>query len=59
MAEEDLDSRVRARASQFLKEQTELHGGEVLPREALAKGFDFEGQRVPLIALQASSSRRS
>src|ERR1700693_494722 len=52
MAEAELDSRVRARAFQFLKEQTELHGDEVLPREILAKGFEFEGQRVPLIAPQ-------
>jgi hypothetical protein len=52
MAEADLDSRVGARASQLLKEQTELHGDEVLPREVLAKGFEFEGQRVPLIAPQ-------
>ena len=52
MAESDLDSRVGARAFQFLKEQTELHGDEVLPREVLAKGFEFEGQRVPLIAPQ-------
>ena len=52
MADADLDSRVRARAFQFLREQTELHGDEVLPREALAKGFEFEGQRVPLIAPQ-------
>jgi hypothetical protein len=43
MAEADLDSRVRARAFQFLREQTELHGGEVLPRDVLAKGFEFEG----------------
>src|ERR1700730_4580998 len=48
----DLDSRVRTRAFQFLREQTELYGDEVLPREVLAKGFEFEGQRVPLIAPQ-------
>ena len=30
----------------------ELRGDEVLPREVLAKGFEFEGQRVPLIAPQ-------
>jgi putative restriction endonuclease len=52
MADVDLDSRVRVRAFQFLKEQTDLHGDEVLPRDVLAKGFDFEGQRVPLIAPQ-------
>ena len=52
LAEADLDSRVRARAFQFLREQREIHGGEVLPRDVLAKGFEFEGQRVPLIAPQ-------
>lgn len=52
MAEADLDSRVRARAFQFLREQMELHGDDVLPREVFVKGFDFEGQRVPLIAPQ-------
>ena len=48
----DLDSRVRTRTFQFLREQTELYRDEVLPREVLAKGFEFEGQRVPLIAPQ-------
>lgn len=52
MAEADLDIRIRARAFQFLREQTGLHGDEVLLREVLAKGFEFEGQRVPLIAAQ-------
>lgn len=52
MIESDLDARVRARAFQFLREQTDLHGDEVLPREVLAKGFEFEGQRVPLMAPQ-------
>ncbi len=52
MADADLDSRVRARTFQFLREQTDLHGDEVLPRDVLAKGFEFEGQRVPLIAPQ-------
>ena len=52
MADADLDTRVRAAAFQFLREQMELRGDEVLPREVLAKGFEFEGQRVPLIAPQ-------
>jgi putative restriction endonuclease len=52
MADADLDTRVRTRAFQFLREQMELHGDEVLPRDVLAKGFEFEGQRVPLIAPQ-------
>ncbi|MCI0458173.1 MAG: hypothetical protein L0Z62_14510 [Gemmataceae bacterium] len=44
----DLDPRVRVAAFRFLEEQTRLRG-KVLPREVLAQGFDFEGQRVPLI----------
>lgn len=52
MAEADRDARVRARAFQFLREQMERHGDDVLPRDVLAKGFEFEGQRVPLIAPQ-------
>jgi len=47
----DLDPRVRVAAFRFLEEQTRLRG-EVLPREVLARGFDFEGQRVPLIGPQ-------
>ena len=53
MAEADLNSRIRARAFQFLKEQTELHGDEVLPCEVLAKRFEFEGQCVLLIGPQS------
>jgi hypothetical protein len=41
MADADLDTRVRTRAFQFLREQMELHGDEVLPRDVLAKGFEF------------------
>jgi hypothetical protein len=47
MADADLDSRVRVRAFQFLREQPQLHGDEVLPREVLAKGppgFTARGQ---------------
>jgi len=47
----DLDHRVRLAAFRFLDDQTQLRG-EVLPREILAQGFDFEGQRVPLIGPQ-------
>jgi putative restriction endonuclease len=46
-----LDSRVRLAAFRFLEAQTRLRG-EVLPREVLAQGFDFGGQRVPLIGPQ-------
>ena len=47
----DLDTRVRSRAFEFLREQTELHG-EVLPFATLTKGFQIEGQRVPLLGPQ-------
>lgn len=48
----DLDSAVRVAAFNFLKEQTALHGGSVLPRPLLAQGFDFDGKRVPLLGPQ-------
>ena len=51
MSEADLDTRVRTQAFQFLAEQTRLHG-EVVPRDLLERGFDFEGRRVPLIGPQ-------
>ncbi len=51
MAAADLDGRVRLRAFEFLSEQTQLRG-EVLPRQTLATGFEFEGTRVPLIGPQ-------
>ena len=47
----DLDHRIRLAAFRFLEDQTQLRG-EVLPREVLAEGFVFEGQRVPLIGPQ-------
>ena len=46
-----LDQRVRAAAFAFLTEQTSLRG-DVLPRDLLAQGFVFEGQRVPLLGPQ-------
>jgi putative restriction endonuclease len=52
MTEADLDSRVRVRAFSFLKEQTELHGGDVLPWKTLVEGFEFEGRRVALVGQQ-------
>jgi hypothetical protein len=51
MSEADLDTRVRTQAFQFLTEQTRFHG-EVVPRNILERGFDFEGRRVPLIGPQ-------
>ncbi len=47
----DPDARVRVAAFNWLAEQVELHG-EVLPRDALAKGFDLDGRRVPLLGPQ-------
>jgi putative restriction endonuclease len=47
----DPDASVRARAFEFLREQTGLHG-EVLPFATLARGFEFEGRRVPLLGPQ-------
>jgi putative restriction endonuclease len=51
MSGADLDTRVRTQAFQFLTEQTRLHG-EVVPRDLLERGCDFEGRRVPLIGPQ-------
>jgi putative restriction endonuclease len=51
MSEGDVDTRVRSLAFEFLREQTKLHG-EVLPFAILTKGFQFEGQRVPLLGPQ-------
>jgi putative restriction endonuclease len=47
----DLDQRVRLAAFNFLDQQTQLHG-ETLPRDLLAAGFAFDGQRVPLLGPQ-------
>lgn len=46
-----MDTPIRLAAFSFLQEQTQLHG-EVLPREMLGTGFQFEGTRVPLIGPQ-------
>lgn len=48
---DDLDHRVRLAAFDFLRRQTEIRG-ETLPRPVLAEGFQFEGQRVPLLGPQ-------
>lgn len=42
---------VRRAAFDWLSEQVELHG-DVLPRDALAQGFTFDGHRVPLVGPQ-------
>jgi putative restriction endonuclease len=46
-----LDQRVRLAAFDFLRRETELRG-ETLPRSILAEGFQFDGQRVPLLGPQ-------
>ena len=47
----DIDRRVRLEAFNWLSEQVRIHG-DVLPRSVLAQGFEFENQRVPLVAPQ-------
>jgi putative restriction endonuclease len=47
----DLDRRVRLQAFAFLADQTQRHG-DVLPRDMLARGFEVDGTRVPLIGPQ-------
>jgi putative restriction endonuclease len=48
----DIDSAVRVAAFDFLKRQSDLHGGQVLSRRILAEGFSFGGDRVPLLGPQ-------
>ena len=45
------DAAVRKTAFEWLEVQSALHGG-TLPRAVLSEGFQFEGQRVPLVAPQ-------
>jgi len=47
----DFDFKIRWQAFRFLEAQVELHG-EVLPRQILAAGFLFEGDRIPLVGPQ-------
>ena len=44
-----IDEKIRLAAFGWLTEQVRIHG-DVLPRSLLARGFDFEGERVPLVA---------
>ena len=48
----DLDVAIRLRAFDFLTEQRRRFGEASIPRTVLERGFDFEGQRVPLIGPQ-------
>jgi len=45
----DIDLQVRLAAFNWLSEQVNLHG-DVLSRDVLLRGFDFQGQRVSLIS---------
>lgn len=45
------DDAIRLRVFSFLAEQTALHG-EVLPWSVLSRGFELDGERVPLIGPQ-------
>ena len=45
------DARVRKMAFDWLERQTMLHG-DVLPRDLLSQGFQFEGRRVPFVSAQ-------
>ena len=47
----DIDSRVRLAAFEFLSERSQVFG-DVLPRDLLERGFEFEGRRVPPIGPQ-------
>ena len=51
MATENLDQKIRQRAFDLLVELSDRFG-EVLPFQALRKGFEFEGIRVPLLGPQ-------
>jgi putative restriction endonuclease len=51
MAGEDLDTRVRLAAFEFLSQQVGIHGS-ILPASVLRQGFDFQGQRVRLKGVQ-------
>jgi putative restriction endonuclease len=47
----DIDLQVRLAAFNWLTEQVNSHG-DVLQRKLLEQGFEFQGQRIPLIAPQ-------
>ena len=47
----DHDHIVRLAAFEWLRQQVNLHG-DVLPRDLLHRGFEFDGERVPLVSPQ-------
>ena len=50
-SQENIDHRVRLAAFEWLGKQVQIHG-DVLPRELLVQGCDFEGIRVPFVGPQ-------
>jgi len=46
------DQQVRLAAFDWLRQQCDQAGGDVLPRELLQKGFKLNGERVPLVSPQ-------
>jgi putative restriction endonuclease len=46
-----LEEQIRIIAFEWLSKQVSIHG-DVLPRELLAKGFEFNGERIPLLGPQ-------
>jgi hypothetical protein len=51
------DAAIRRAAFDWLAEQSEVHG-DVLPRDVLAAGFSYEGDRVPLLGPQGIADRK-
>ncbi len=51
LSPDEVDSQVRAEAFRFLATQTQMLGDR-LPYSVLLRGFDFAGQRVPLVGPQ-------
>src|SRR6059036_3718577 len=49
---DDVDAAVRLRAFDFLGDLRRRFGDAPLPRAILARGFDFDGARVPLVGPQ-------
>jgi putative restriction endonuclease len=48
----DSDLSIRLAAFQWLAEQTRIHGEDVLSRDQLQQGFQYNGERVPLMGPQ-------
>ena len=46
-----LDTAIRLAAFRWLSEATAIHG-DVLPRTLLQQGFEFQGERIPLVSPQ-------